>query len=294
MRARPLIVTHHAPDLDAVTSVWILKRFVAQRFADAFVAFVNPGERITDAAREHYGSSPDQTVHVDTGLGRFDHHQPERAIKHICAASLVYEHACEVHPDLKTDRALREIVTFATQIDHFGEIEWPEPDHLRYSFMLHELIRGREFTHPHDDESQLNFGIQCLEAAYAVLNQKIKADAIIEESGQAFMLPAGKCLAVETSNDDTLKEAQKQGFVLVVRKDPKAGNIRIKARPDAPIILAELHQRIIDEDGQGTWFYHGSGKMLINGSRKHQNQTPSPLTLDRVVTIIQEVLGESA
>lgn len=288
MHTRKLIVTHHAPDLDAITATWLLKRFDAQRFADAHVAFVNPGERLSQTALDHYGVMEKDATHVDTGLGEFDHHQADRAKKHISAASLVYDHVCQVHPELQTDAALREIVTITTEVDHFGEIEWPDASNYRYAFMIQELVRGIEFTDPHNDESQLYFGITCLNAAYAVLTQKIKADEIIAEKGQEFSIAHGKCLALETRNDDTLKRAQKQGFVLVVRKDSKLGHVRIKVRPDAPFNLDAVHQNITAADQTGTWFYHGSGKMLINGSRKHRNQTPSPLSLNAVVKIIQE------
>jgi hypothetical protein len=27
--------------------------------------------------------------------------------------------------------------------------------------MIHELIRGHEFTDPHNDDSQMHFGFQC-------------------------------------------------------------------------------------------------------------------------------------
>ena len=47
--------------------------------------------------------------------------------------------------------------------------------------------------------------------------------------------------------------------------------------------------KIIEIDKKGTWFYHASGKMLINGSIKHRNQTPSPLPLNEVVAIIKDI-----
>ncbi len=39
----PLIVTHLAPDLDAIASVWLLTRFDAQHFAGSRLAFVSAG-----------------------------------------------------------------------------------------------------------------------------------------------------------------------------------------------------------------------------------------------------------
>ena len=87
----PLIVTHHAPDLDAVASVWLLKRFDTHKFKDAPVAFVNPGDTISKDELKKFDNIS-EVVHVDTGLGEFDHHQPDRAKMNICAASLVMEY----------------------------------------------------------------------------------------------------------------------------------------------------------------------------------------------------------
>lgn len=288
---RPLIVTHHAPDLDAITAVWLLKRFDAQQFADAKIGFVSPGQKMTEQEAKEYDSRLADVIYVDTGFGKFDHHQPERAQQHICAASLVFDDLCEKYPDKSNDRSLQAIIKMVTQIDHFEEITWPEPQSERYLFMIHELIRGHEYTDPHNDESQLHFGFQCLDNVYATLTQYYKALEIIEEKGIEIPLKKGKAIALLTRNDDTIKVAQKQGYELVVRKDPKLGHIRVKVRPDSPIELSALHQRVLDADQKGTWFFHGSGKMLLNGSEKSHNQVASPLTLEQMIILIKEVYG---
>jgi hypothetical protein len=293
MSSRKLLATHKAPDLDAIGAVWMLKRFDAQHYATAKVAFVNQGETITLEEAEKYGSQLHEVTHVDTGLGTFDHHQPERGHQYICATSLTYDHVCSLHPELKNDQALKIIVEFVTEIDHFGEVYWPEADHNRYSFMIHELIRGIEFFDPHNDEQQLHFGLQCLDAAYAAMMQKVKADEELALKGMEFSIPAGPCIAIETSNDDTVKMAQKRGCVLVVRKDPKLGHVRVKVRPDSNLELKPLHLAIQKIDKVGTWYYHPSGKMLLNGSRKARNQVASPLPLAEVVALIKEIYAQT-
>lgn len=288
--ARHLIVTHHAPDLDAVGAVWVLKRFDSQHYADAKVLFVNPGDTLSLEEAEAHDCQLHQVTHVDTGLGEFDHHQPDRGQQMLSATLLVWQHVCKVHPDLVDDQALAEIARFTTEIDHLGEVFWPEADNPRYGFMIHELIRGIEFTDPHDDDSQLAFGLKCLDAAYANLTQYFKALQILLESADRFELPAGQGLAVETSNDDVIKLAQKQGVILVIRKDPKLGNARIKVRPDAKFNLDKVAEAVKKADTQGSWYYHPSGKMLINGSRKHRNQIPTPLSLAQITSIVKENL----
>lgn len=287
--SRKLIVTHHAPDLDAITSVWLLKHFDSQHYSDAQVSFVNPGEKITLEEAEEKGQQLHEVTHVDTGLGKFDHHQIANSSDTICAATLVFDHCASIHPELKDDQALQIIVKFVTEVDHFKEIYWYQANDTKYNFMIHELIRGLEFFDPHNDDSQLHFGMTCLDSAYATLTQRIKAEKIIEEKGQEFKIKAGKALALDTRNDDTLKMAQKMGYALVIRKDTKLGHIRIKVRPDIDLDLKQLHNKILELDKKGTWFYHASGKMLINGSIKHRNQTPSPLSLEEVVRVIKEL-----
>ncbi len=283
-----LIVTHHAPDLDAVTATWLLQRFSPQEFEDSQISFVNPGEKISQEELEKLNVSIDDVVHVDTGLGKFDHHQPEKAQEKKCAACLVFDHLCQQFPTLKDDQALKELVRFVNEIDHFQEIHWPEASSLRYVFMIHELIRGYELVNNDDNQGQIQFSMKCLDYAYQNLKQTIQANHIIEERGIQFSITAGPCLALETSNEECIKQAQKQGFLLVFRKDPQKGHVRIKIRPDANFSLKKLHQAIMKVDQEGSWFYHSSGKMLLNGSLKHRNQTPSKLTIKEVINLIKQ------
>jgi hypothetical protein len=291
MNSRSLIAAHHAPDLDAVCAVWLLKRFDAQNFADAKIGFVNPGEKMDLTTAEEYGVQLHEITYVDTGYGKFDHHQPDRAMQKISAATLVYDHICQIHPEKEDDQALRAVVDFTNDIDHFGEIFWPEAQATRYMLMIHELIKGHEYTDPHNDDSQMHFGLQCLDNAYAILTQHFKALEIIEHKGEEIEIRDGKALILLTRNDDTIKVAQKQGYMLVARKDPKQGHIRIKARPDAPFDLKPIYERIKEADTKGSWFYHGSGKMLLNGSRKKRDQIPSPLTAEQIKVLIKELYG---
>lgn len=286
---RRLLVTHHAPDLDAIGAVWILKRFDAQHYADAKVAFVNPGEQMSYEAAQELGFQMHEITHVDTGLGEFDHHQPDRGQQYLSASLLVYQHVCQVHPDLAHDDTLKTLVDHITDSDHFGEVHWPEAEHYRYCFMIENLIRGMEFTDPHNDDSQLHFGMQCLDTAYAALEQHLKAAEIVAQAQLSFKIKAGQCLALETRNDDTVKLAQKMGYTLVIRKSPEDGSLRIKARPDAAITLKALAEEIQKIDTKGSWYYHPSGKMLINGSSKHRNQKPSQLSLQTVVELVKQL-----
>ncbi len=289
MKRRKTIVIHHAPDLDAIGGVWLFTRFAMQEFSNAKILFVNPGDTLspTEIAKEQL--DPQDIIHVDTGRGQFDHHTVEKSSRSICATSLVYEYLSSKHMEIAQDKALKTLVGFVTEIDHFGEIYWPEAENTRYAFMIHELIRGQELADQQSDGRQLQFGLQCLDNAYNILVQQHKAEEILESEGQTFAIKAGKCLAINSKNDDVIKLAQKKGYTLVIRKDPGTGAVRIKTRPDSTITLEKLHEKILERDNVGSWYYHPSGKMLINGSRKNTDQKPSPLSLEIIVTLTKEL-----
>ena len=289
---RRLIVTHQAPDLDAIFSCWLLKRFDAQNHGDAKFAFVPAGDKLLAAQIEQMGFRPSSVTHVDTGLGRFDHHDEVKGQQYTCAAQLVYQYLVQIHPDLSEDKALPPMIDFVLEIDHFRDVDWPGADSSRYMFMLPEIIQGMDFSQNHDDQHQVVFGMEALEYVYASMTHFVKAEEVIEEKGVPFLLKDGtKALALETRNDECVRLAQKKGYQLAVRKDPEKGSVRIKCRPDNAINLRSVYERIIELDEVGTWFYHPSGKMVLNGSTKNPNHIPSPLSLEEIVKIIKEELG---
>ncbi len=286
----PLIVTHKAPDLDAIGSVWLLTRFDAQHYAGSRLAFTPSGTSLSDKDTAALGYSPEQVTHVDTGGGHFDHHDPARAGRDISATKLVYDHIIKIHPEHTNNQALAFITNHILEGDHFGEIYWPDPAHPRYLFMLSSIIGGIDRTETNDDSYQVELGARLLDYIYASAKNYYSAlDEI--KNGQIFPLKQGSAIALETSNDQALTLAQKQGHFLAIKKDPKAGHIRIKARPDAPFDLNGLHQEILALDQTGTWYNHPSGKMLLNGSYKNPNHTASPLTLQQIIQVVQKVLG---
>ena len=292
MTLRRLIVTHRAPDLDAITSCWLLKNFDSQTHGSAQFAFVNAGDKLNESQAEQLGFSISEVTHVDTGLGRFDHHDEEKGQQYTCAAQQVYTYLCQIHPELQDDRATQIIIDFALQIDHFRDVYWPEADNYRYLFMVHDIIQGMDFSINPDDENQIIFGMRMLDYIYGSVQHQLKAEEIIQSKGQEFTIPGGKGIGLETRNDETVRLAQKQGYLLAVRKDPENGQIRIKCRPDSPFELRAVYEKIIQVDRIGTWFYHPSGRMVLNGSTKNPNQLPSPLTLAEVIRIVQQELGK--
>lgn len=234
------------------------------------------------------GFAEHAVTHVDTGSGEFDHHQVDRAMERTCAAKLVFDHIAELHPELKDDWALLQIVEYVLVDDHFEDYFFPDAASERYLFSFRGMLHGFEFAQLHDDDSQLNFGMRALDGIYATLKERKNAMDNFDQ-GKQFDTVWGKGIAFETSNQSVLRYAQLRSFDLVIQKDPKMGNVRIKAAPKPEIDLTPLHKKVLEKDTKGTWFFHEGKHMLLNSWRKNSKDVPTPLTLDEVIELAKSV-----
>lgn len=304
-----LIVTHNAPDLDAVASSWLIKRFLPG-WDDAEIATVPAGERIktehaNDDVIEHLDGT--EVIHVDTGMGPLDHHQVQD--DNTCAAQRAYEYVVDRTDSLKNNphkkEALRRLVDYVVDDDHFQEVFYPDPAADIYQFSLVALISGIKVQFPKDDQTCLRLGFDMLDAALHGFENKIWAEEEIEKKGIQFNTKWGHGIAVETSNDEVLKVAQLMGYVIAVRKDPKIGSVRIKVRPrkrskslqtrpeskleSVEIDLTSVYEKLKKMDPDASWYLHVSNRMLLNGSSKNPNMRGSKLTLSEVVEVLQNL-----
>jgi hypothetical protein len=281
-----LIVTHQNPDPDAIGAVWLLKRFDREMYRTAKVAFVPAGERITNEEIESYAINQADVVHVDTGGGMFDHH--DEMGSESSAAEKVHKYLLKKYPDLKEDEALKKVVAFINDTDHFGSYFWPEPNDDRYVFSLEQILNGFKLGGHGDDGELMALGMDCYDGAYAMMKILVDAKKDIK-MGTEFESVYGKGLALENNNDAVMKVAQKMGYNIVVRKDADLGNIRIKAAPLPELDLTSLYVKISELDREGTWYFHPGKHMLLNGSRKNLGQKPTSLSLEKVVEVIKEI-----
>lgn len=275
-----IIVTHLNPDLDAICAVWLLRKF-GQDFENAEVVFVPSGETYKN---QKVDADPN-IVHVDTGLGEFDHHQFEN--KNISASSLVLNKLKSKNKDLKNNKALIRLIKVVTETDHFGECLWPQASADRYIFDIIHILNGLKIGGQLDDFGLIEFGSQCLNGIYSSLKLKIDAEEEIQKA-TLFDTRWGKAIAIETSNNEFVKEAQKQGFILAVQKNPDNNFIRIKARPDSGVDLTPIYDKLVTKDSKATWFLHISKKMLLNGSTKSPKVKPSKLSLKEIIEVLKE------
>ncbi len=279
------IVTHFAPDIDAIASVWLIKRFLPG-WSMSQVVFVPAGQTLNG---EIVDSNP-EILHVDTGLGKLDHHQIN---EDTCAAKRTLEYISQYKKkkqDQKNfpDEALSRLIDVVNDIDHFREVYFPNPTADFYDFSLVAILDGLKLIYPDDHKHLLEVGLEAFDGLYKTFQNKVWAEKEIKREGIEFQTRWGKAIAVETTNDEVVRLAQKQGFVIALRKDPKKGYIRIKALPDSKVDLSSYYTIYKKMDKDATWFLHASKKMILNGSMKNPQSRPTKLTLREIVAVLKK------
>lgn len=298
-----IIVAHTSPDWDAIGSVWLIKKYLAG-WGNAEVRFVPAGERMGGSKLRVESSKlknpiekirEDEVIHVDTGMGPLDHHQISDS--GVCAMSLTWDY---IQREVKKEgnkltdehcEAISRIVKIVVDIDHFKEVFWKDPAADYHEFSLLGILDGIKLEKPDQDNFYVEFGITCLNALVVEFENRIWAEKEIKE-GKQFLTRFGKAIGFETVNDTVLKLAQKMGFVLVVRKDPRKGYVRIKTLPDNGSKGADLtlvYEQLKKIDPDATWFLHVSGKMLLNGTPKNPKMKPTKLGLDDIIKVLERI-----
>lgn len=272
------IVTHIGPDTDAITSVWLVKTFFPQ-WEEAQVAFVPAGTTLEGKPAD----SDSEILHVDTGFGKFDHHQTDA---NICAATLVYDEIKSMHGE---DPALERLTQVVNGIDHFVEASYPNPTADFWNFSLVSQIDGWRLIYADNPIKIVELGMQGLDGIYKMFQNRVWAEKELREKSIAFSTKWGKAVGIETVNDDVVHLAQKMGYTVAVRKDPKKGYLRVKSLPRDDIDLTPVYNTLKEKDPDATWFLHASRHMVLNGSSKNPSMRPTKLTLKEVISVIESV-----
>lgn len=299
-----VVVTHSSPDMDAITSVWLIKKLLPG-WEEAEVKFVPAGEKLKGLERkagsgelkdptEQLGE--DEVIHVDTGLGPLDHHQIFS--DEVCAASRVWEFVKAESEELRAEsservkdkiEAIDRIVKVVVDIDHFKEVFWADASADYHEFNFINILDGLKLRKPDQDGEYVNFGIECLESVLHEFENRIWAEREIKENGREFETRFGKGMGFETINDSVLKLAQKMGAVVVVRRDPRKGYVRIKATPGTDVDFTLVCEKLKKIDPDATWFLHVGKKMLLNGTPKNPKMIPTKLTLQEIINVVEKV-----
>lgn len=275
------IVVHIFPDLDAIAAAWLLVRFDSQ-FEDSQFEFVPAGKTLNGKIVD----SDPSVVHVDTGMGRFDHHQTgERT----CAAKKVLDYLFEESLiGSKNRMALKRLVEIVIQVDHFEDFFWDKPDNDRYDFFLKSIFDYLKMSGKLNDRELMVQGFLLLDAVLFGLKEKVKAEDELTK-GVEFESRWGKSIGVETQFSRVSKLAQKKGYTLIVRKEEKSGMVSVKCQPRPELDLTKAYEALRKADPQADWFFHSSKHIIVNGSRHNPEMKPSNLSLDQVIGVLSNV-----
>lgn len=272
-------MTHINPDLDAMTAVWLLRRWQPD-FRDAPVKFIYAGSTYEDKPVD----SDPEVVHVDTGWGRFDHHQTKRRT---CSSRLVLDWL-----GVK-DEALERMVEVVTEVDYAAaDLKYPDAGADKYAFLFNErkIISGWQKRYPGQSDKHLEWGLVVLDGVYESLRSKLEAQGVVDNQGMPFATRFGRGLAAATNVFGFMPLAQAQGFAVVVVKDPKKGHVRIHGLNQVgkdEVDLSGVAEQLRAKDPRATWFLHASKKLLLNGSTVNPTMVPTSLSLDEVVEVLQ-------
>ena len=275
------IVTHIGPDCDAIASVWLIKTFLPG-WEEASYAFVPAGNTLNDLPPD---DNP-EIVHVDTGFGKFDHHQNNADT---CATKLVLE---TVKAEHGADAALERLVAVINDIDHFREVFYPNPTADFWELGLEAQIDGWRLLYADNPIKIVELGLSALDGIYKEFQNKVWAEKELKEKGIEFVTRWGKGIGIETTNDEVVHLAQKMGYAVAVRKDPKKGYLRIKSLPKEDIDLEAVYNTLKSQEPDATWFLHASHHMVLNGSSKNPDMKPTKKSLQEIIDVIKEVAHE--
>lgn len=272
------IITHINPDLDAVASVWLIKRFLPG-WKDAEIGFVaSKKDLVVDTDAE--------IIYVDVGLGKFDHHKSSH---YSSATKLCWEYIQKqtVNTGFKEveKKAIQELVDIETEIDNALDLSWPESKIGRYYFYFHSLVDGLRGC-AETDSQIMEFGFRALESILLNLKSKIKAEAELK-NGKEFESKWGKAIALTSSNKLVLYRGEIIGYMLVVKKDPRDGSVLIHCHPDSGADLTDAYERVRQLDPQSDWFLHASKLLLLNHASVNPNMRPTKLSLEEIIDILK-------
>jgi hypothetical protein len=260
--AKTTLVTHLHPDLDGLLGLWILIRFGG--VSDYQLAFVPVGTRL---------DGDDTALHVDTGLGEFDHHQTS---DDTCSAKLVYERVFRG----RTDAAVAELVNFALLTDWYRD-----PDKTNDPFGLNSAIEGLNELEPKRPERVAESTFQILDALHASLTVQLEAQRETAK-GRPFDSRFGPAFAIESSNPHVRELAYRAGARVFVFVDPIDGYRGYKARSQDGVDFTDLFHEVSAREPDADWFLHSSKELLLCGSAKAPDRRLSKLSLDELAALI--------
>lgn len=272
------IVAHHSPDIDAIAAIWLIHRYMP-RWKYAEVSLVSSGKTLDDSIVD----SDPNVLHVDTGMGKYDHHDTPAFTS---AARLVFDQLVEEgHIRDNEKESVERMVDVVTRYDHFHEVMLADADDDMHIFSLSYIIYGLRLD-PTRVHELITLGETALDGILQFMKSKVHAEHIIEK-GHTLETHWGKTVVLETDNDRAVKVAFMKGYDMVIRHSPHYGNVAIRLHPSHKRVLQELYDKVTHSDTDAQWFYHASGRMLLNASTRDTKHKVTKYSLQDILSFIK-------
>ncbi len=292
------IVTHPAPDLDALLSVYLLRRHGGHRFPGVEACplrFMAPAE-VEDAGGAEVLEAAGDLV-VDIGGGRFDNHPragvPDSGDLEASAAELVAEHL-----GVRQRRELGKLLEFCSRQDLRGE-SIHSRDPVDHAIALPAVIAGLNLLHPDD-------GAEVYRAVEPVLDAIVATEAAwfeaLDDARRARRSDVGgvQVMSMESRSPAAARAGRYLGADLLVVRYLPHGHVACTMRRDGKLRgmtleglarrfrRAESRARGRGGDGTGAvgmhdgWFLHQSRRILNKGSPKAPDVEATCLGLEQL------------
>jgi len=296
-----MIITHTAPDMDAITSCWLLQRFGGLNAAEIrFVNTGNPDPELLASAE----AVVDTGKIYDPTKNRFDHHQDAKL------KSATYLVADTLRTRGGHEEALREIWPLIVLIDEADRGIWSSGSSQSRVHGLHAIFSGG-LPSGMSDLGMLAWGYQLLDSLFTTYQRRAEGRAALTEH-LVYESDDGLLLAIKDAPRSATSAAFERGARLVLFADTTSNAIGLQrssewATPHAGDLVERLAERLaawaaapVDDDGfepdlaqalgaeLDTWFKHPVGFFAGRGTAKAPSNEPISIGLVTLATLLDD------
>jgi hypothetical protein len=268
----PTIVTHVKPHIDDICAAWLLKRYLPA-WRGAEMKFVPP-----DTLEPPVTDTPEK-IHVGVGRGQFDEHKGDIGE---CAASLVYRHINKsVVLNANERKALDKLIDWVLREDTGKLLSDPNRP-----FTVPSILEDIYLAKGKDSEAVFELGSTILDALLVGMRNQVDLDADWQKRTEFKTAVGGQAVALISNARQLDSYAYSQGFDLFLRQTPDGRYTEIRLRAESDSDLKAVRDGLAKTDYGADWFFHHSGKLLLNGGDMTSRARLTSLGLKELTEIL--------
>lgn len=266
-----IIVTHVSPDFDAITYLWLLKRFVP-KFKDAEIKLMPFGQSDQDVL-EKADSVGDMGSVYHPATWRFDHHHlPGSQSTNTCAAKMLWEYLLFLEVDVAYLEPLINVI-------YMGDLTITDPIGIHSILwgagLNKNLLTGQRLS----DMEMIAVGFQLLDRVDAWLKHKVEKQAELDEKviwksddGLIWAIRHGSAslnfaayeagARIVVFEGETFETDEGTSYPVGSSRAPEWKEPHLGELVDSAVSTSPVAQEL------ALWFRHNSGFFSGRGSRK--------------------------